>query len=233
MVDLTKKELQNKFNNKLPLGIIFDFDGTIIDSEDIHFEMYKEMSLEVNYSLTLGTYNDVLIGKTDEQIFEFIISETNSKVDINKLIQKKQNTFIEQLKTGMVSPIIGVVDFIKSLSDNNYKIGLATSAPIEEVKLGLSSFGIIDLFDVIVTVDQVEKGKPAPDVYLKAATDMGLTPDNCLVYEDSIAGVTGAVDAKMNVVAISSINHEKFQKLGVKHIMPNFSEHRMEDMFKN
>ena len=102
----------------------------------------------------------------------------------------------------------GAIEFLKYLKENGYKTALATSNSRELVDVCFKANGLSDYIPVVVTANEVEHGKPAPDVYLKAASILNSIPKNCLVFEDVLAGINGGKAAGMSVCCIDD-KHSK------------------------
>ena len=101
-----------------------------------------------------------------------------------------------------VEPITGIIEFISDLKQNGVKLGVATSAPYANLELILSKVNIREKLGSILASEDVKKHKPDPEVYLKSAANLGVTPDQCLVFEDSFSGVSAALNAGMRVVGV-------------------------------
>jgi beta-phosphoglucomutase len=226
MMNMPKRNLLD-LQLKPPKGVIFDFDGTVIDSEAIHFELYRKAAKALGANLTLHDYETRMKGKTDKAIFEAIVSISVIKPKVDELIKQKQDAFLVMLEQGKIPPIKGVVEYIDYLAINNVLIGLATSATRQEALTGLNILGIENRFCAIATAESVKRGKPAPDVYLAASEAMGLSSSSCLVYEDAEAGVQGATAAQMRVIAVGSKNNQALIQAGALDVIENYIAHRL------
>ena len=108
-----------------------------------------------------------------------------------------------------IKPLPGAIELIKSLREYGIKIALASSAPMENVQLITRGLGIADCFDAVVWGREVTEGKPSPQGFLLAAKRLGVEPQNCMVVEDAVAGVTAAKRAGMKCLAISNTSPKK------------------------
>lgn len=222
------------WNNRLeekhyPIGIIFDLDGTLLDSELTHIKLYQEAGRNLGYELTNEEYETSLRGKTDEDIIHYMASATKRCDQEEYIIRIKQEKFIAHLRSGEVPPMPGSVDFVKQLSSQHFKLAVVTSATWEELTVALEILGCRNSFQVLVSAESVENGKPAPDPYLKAATLLGLMPRECLVYEDAVAGIYGAVAAGMTAVAIG-LQDESCQRVGALFSIKDFCGHSVPEL---
>lgn len=182
-------------------AILFDLDGTLIDS------MWVWKSIDIEY---LASVNEELPDDLQKNIEGMSFLETaiyfkehfnidNSAEEIvdiwNKMAFYKYSNEV-RLKEG-------VIEFLKFLKANNFKIALATSNSRILTYEVLKKKGIYEYLDAILTGDDCLKGKPSPDVFLKAAEAVDISPEDCIVFEDLIAGIKAGINANMTTVAIN------------------------------
>ncbi|WP_420800258.1 HAD family hydrolase [Neobacillus terrae] len=181
-------------------AIIFDFDGTIVDTESVWYELYREILFE-EYSLELPLEEfSKCIGTTDEVLYAYIQEGTGKKVDRNKLEEAVKHRFSG--KKEMLEVREGVLEKIKEAEDLGLKMALASSSSREWVDSFLEQFNLKSYFSVIKTREDVEKVKPDPSLYLKALEELGVEPFEALAIEDSANGVLAAVSAGMHCAVI-------------------------------
>lgn len=182
-------------------AIIFDMDGTLFDTETISMKAWKR----VGETLQLPTSDEFilsLIGRTrkDQQVvFDAYMPKGWPQEEACRLhtLYKKE----EKQQNGV--PLMGnVKELLETVKQQGYHIAMATSASAEDVEFNLNSAGIEHYFETIVSDKMVSRGKPAPDVYVKTAEQLGLLPQECLVVEDSLNGVRSAYGAGTTVVMI-------------------------------
>lgn len=185
-------------------AIIWDLDGVLVDTGVYHFSAWKETLKrrgidfsQEDFRQTFGMRNEEIIGK--------IMGDSISPENMQLIAREKEAAFRSQI-TGNLKALPGVMKLLKDLKYGNYKMALATSTPMENVKAILAALGIKDYFDAIVSDEDVKKGKPDPEVFLKAAGKLGVRVDNCLVFEDSIAGTEAARAAGMRCIAVTTTN---------------------------
>ncbi len=186
-------------------AIIFDRDGVIIDtdtlvSQSVFFGLEK---IGINAS-----ENDIplMAGKSIDALKELLCSKWNFNFEEFRIIQKKY--FYEHLENAPY--FIDTVKFIKKLHHQNNVIALTTSAGIEGTRIILEKVGIADMFRVIVAKEDCTKFKPDPEPYLITAKKLRVSPEDCLVIEDSEIGIKAAKSANMYCVAIPN-KHTKNQ----------------------
>lgn len=214
---------RNRMEDKnYPIAVIFDLDGTILDSEEVHKLLYQQSARALGYELTDAYYFLQLRGMTDEKTFEHLLRLSGKKVSVRNLVEEKKQRFLRYLVENRIKAVPGVVEYIHMLERRGHVLGLATSAFKEEATTTLKNFGLAESFQVITTCEDVVAGKPAPEVYLKTLHALRLQPSECLVHEDSIAGIKAAVAAQIRVVAIGDIADKKLRQAGASAVISNF-----------
>ena len=183
-------------------GYIFDCDGTLIDSMPVH---YKAWDAAMRQRGLKGRLCEDLFyslgGVPTLKVAETIAKHYGLEIDPLDVFHLKENLFVEMLpEVALIAP---VVDFARRVS-RTHPVSVASGGPRDVVRRSLELAGILDLFKVIVTADDVVHGKPAPDMFLLAARMMGVPPAKCLVFEDAIPGIQAAHAAGMQVVHVPS-----------------------------
>lgn len=193
-------------------AFIFDMDGVIIDSEHIHaitkVQVLRFFGVDVEEkSLHLEDY----VGRSAKSFFgDAIVRFPELGDDWRVLARKKHELYVDFLRNSPdLKPIDGIVELLAELKKRGYRIGLGSSSVMENIRLVLTRFGIMDYFDAIAAGSEVENAKPAPDVYLLAAQRLGIAPACCTVVEDATAGVMAAKAAGMRCIAIRNPNSGK------------------------
>ncbi|WML49743.1 HAD-IA family hydrolase [Neobacillus sp. PS3-34] len=181
-------------------AIIFDFDGTIIDTETVWFRVFKEV-LEEQFSLHLPVEEFAkVIGTTDEVLYQYIESQLGRDIDKKELRERVDRRFLDL--RGVLEVREGVLEKIKEAQSLGYKIALASSSSREWIDGFLEQFDLRGYFSVIKTKEDVEKVKPDPSLYLKALQELGVEPQEALAIEDSANGALAAIAAGMNCAVI-------------------------------
>lgn len=183
-------------------AVIFDCDGTLVDSMPAHFEAWCE-ALAL-YGAGGIFKEDVFIamgGRPTRDIVVDLNSEYDLKLDPQAVALAKREAFLKRMAT--VCLIREVADFAQSLR-GKVPMAIATGGSRRVIEKTLKAVNISDWFDEVVTADDVAEGKPAPDVFLRAAELLGVPPERCLALEDAPAGILAAQRAGMQVIAIPS-----------------------------
>lgn len=183
-------------------GYIFDCDGTLIDSMPVHYRAWdaamqkhglkEKLSEDLFYSLG---------GVPTLKVAELIAKHYGLVIDREAVFHDKESIFVQYLDEVKV---IETVAAIARRVSKTHPVAVASGGPREVVKLSLKKSGLSPLFPVVVTADDVEHGKPAPDMFLLAAKLMGVPPERCLVFEDAEPGHQAAKAAGMPSVHVPS-----------------------------
>ncbi|MCH5269905.1 MAG: HAD family phosphatase [Lachnospiraceae bacterium] len=187
-------------------GILFDLDGTLVDS------MWMWRQIDIEY---LGRFGISLPEKLQEEIEGMSFSETAvyfkkrfSLPDSIETIKADWNAMTAYKYRHEVFFKEGVQDFLKVCKNQNMKLGVATSNSRELVEIAAQALSLYDYMDCIMTACEVEKGKPSPDIYLAVAAKLQIPPSECLVFEDILPGIEAGKAAGMKVCAVADAYSE-------------------------
>jgi HAD superfamily hydrolase (TIGR01509 family) len=181
-------------------AVIFDLDGVLADSEPWWNEIDKQLLAQygVNYR---GEYHEDVLGVSYRVAVEFYKKAFGLAVPTEELMRRR-GEIATDFFANRIGPFPSVKEVLEELRQMNLYLAVATSSVSASARPFLERHNLKSLFDVIVTGDEIERGKPHPDIYLRAAEKLGVAPDTCLVIEDSLSGVAAAEAAKMPVAAI-------------------------------
>lgn len=181
-------------------AIIFDMDGVLLDSEPLHLKAYQ-LFLQ-NFGITFTEEdNRPFLGRKDLELATHLISQHGIEMNPLELVDEKEKLMATLISAG-ISPMPGVVKVLQDAESLKISCGIASSATLPTIKSIVDALHISRYFQALTSGDEVENGKPAPDVYLLAAARLGVKPNQCLVIEDSQNGVSAAKAANMHCVAI-------------------------------
>jgi HAD superfamily hydrolase (TIGR01509 family) len=181
-------------------AVIFDFDGTILDSETPEYESHKRVCAEHGVHLSQDEWcTGIGIVKPDMHWFDWLCARCTTPPTFEQFREATREYFREDVR---MEPMAGISALIGGLVAAGVPRAIASTAPSGWVLRALDELRLAPTFDVIVTGDQVERGKPAPDVYLEAARRLNTTPDHCVAIEDSGPGIAAARAAGMRTIAI-------------------------------
>lgn len=192
-------------NNEI--AVIFDMDGVICHTNPYHSLAFREFFAARDLAPTDEEFAEHMFGKSNSYILSHFFKRPVAGAELLEMEQEKEGLF-RKIYEPYIEPITGVVEFMTDLKRHGVKLGVATSAPYANLDLILSKIDIREKLGSIMASEDVKKHKPDPEVYLKSAENLGLTPDQCLVFEDSFSGITAALNAGMRVVGVLS-SHTK------------------------
>jgi beta-phosphoglucomutase family hydrolase len=189
-------------------AIIFDMDGVISDTQNLHTASELVVLSELGLNFDHTAFRKRFAGFTDEDIFAQIFKENNINFTVDEAVRKKEKILYG--KVNEIAAMPGLQSLLKSLKKDGVKIGLASGSSKEYIRTVLEKLDLKKYFQVVVSADEVVKGKPAPDVFLRAAELLGVRPEECVVIEDGRAGMQGARLAGMKVVALVENKNEEW-----------------------
>lgn len=212
-------------------AVIFDMDGVLIESEKLWKQAESEVftSLGVNLLDEFTALTESMTTKEATQFWHdrFPWSDLTLQAVEEQVVQR----VMELIKTENCE-IQGIKTFIKFLHGSGLKIGLATNSPSIIIPLVLNKLGIEHYFDTVTSADDVPKGKPDPEIYLKTANKLQINPYECIVIEDSCSGIIAAKSASMKVVAFT--NNKKNTLLQITdYVIHDFTHKDLYDLFLN
>lgn len=181
-------------------AVIFDMDGVLINSEPAYFEvekkLFKRLGLKISHQ-----QHQTFVGMTMPTIWEIIKEKNELNYSIDELVEMhKEGIFNYFIKAESLVTIPGIMLLLNKLEKSNKIITVASSTNRELVKIILEKMNILDRFKFYTGGNEVNKGKPAPDVFLLASQKIGIAPENCVVIEDSENGVIAAKKAGTKVI---------------------------------
>ena len=191
-------------------AIIFDMDGLMIDSERVTFECYQERLKDMNLTMDEEFYK-TLLGKPIKGIYQRSYDVYGNDFPIQNVIQDVHQLMAERFETEGVPVKKGLVELLHYLKDNNYKTIVATSSNRDRVDKILAQAKITEFFDDSICGDEVTKGKPNPEVFLKSCQKLGVNVDEAIVLEDSEAGIQASYDANIKVICIPDMKYPEKQ----------------------
>lgn len=213
-------------------GIIFDFNGTLFWDSEKHQEAWREFSKRLrDYAFTDDEMREYMFGRTNEDIIAYLIGKKPSPDLVEKFAQEKESVYRDMCRKDKENTVLapGAIDFLDYLVENNIPHTIATMSEKDNVEFYIEEFKLAKWFDIekIVYADGTIPGKPAPDIYIKAAEKLNLSPQECIVVEDAISGIESAQKAGIGkIIAIASMESVDLYKNipAVSQIIKNFDE---------
>jgi beta-phosphoglucomutase len=186
---------------RMQLGVIFDVDGVLIDSYEAHFESWQIVAPEFGAMMTREEFAKGF-GRTSREIIKDLWPGRFSDERILQFDQAKESAYRDILRSHFPE-MRGAAELMQSLHDAGFKIALGSSGPKENVAIALQKLTKANLISASVDGSQVTRGKPDPEVFLLAASKLGIDPKNCAVIEDAPAGLEAARRAGTATVALT------------------------------
>jgi len=220
-------------------AVIFDFDGVITDSEILHFRAFNAVLAPHGFELTKHEYYKDYLGMADKDCFKALIGEGRLRIQepqIPALIQQKTQIFEKLARTeGQI--IEGVREFLDLLAGAQVPIAICSGALRPEIELILEEAGLRSRFDIIVSAEEVHRGKPDPEGFLLALQKLNdiwpdpIAPECCVVIEDSHWGLKAARAAGMRTIAVTN-TYEAAQLKPADRIVARLDHLTMADLQK-
>jgi HAD superfamily hydrolase (TIGR01509 family) len=191
-------------------GVLWDLDGTLIDSAEQHYVAWHEALARRGREHTREEFFRGF-GRRNDVILREIFQDTLTPEDAAGVADDKEERYRRLVREHGLEPLPGVTEWLTRLSEAGFRQALATSAPAANVAVVVEVLGLGRFFDATVSAEDVERGKPDPAVFLLAARRIGVAPERCVVVEDAPAGLEGARRAGMKSVGILSSHCPELQ----------------------
>jgi beta-phosphoglucomutase len=182
-------------------AIIWDLDGTLIDSSAYHWEAWQEVMTAENLRLTYEEYV-ADFGKRNDEILRGRLGPDLTDGDIARITGAKEERYRELVRERGLKLLPGAGYWLNQLKADQWLQALATSSPRNNIGAVFAALGIENYFDVVVSSEEVKHGKPHPDVFLAAAEKLNIAPGKCIVIEDAPAGIEAAHRAGMKAIGV-------------------------------
>ncbi len=211
-------------------AIIFDLDGVIVDTARFHYIAWKNLANELGFDFTEKD-NERLKGVSRMTSLDILLKIGNIKIEKEKkyfYAEQKNQCYVEYINTMTPQDILpGVKNFLTKVKEEGYKIALGSAS--KNARTILIRVGLIDFFDSIIDGNKVTNAKPDPEIFLKAASELNVKPNECIVFEDAVAGVEAAIAGGMYCIGVGS--EEILSKANF--VIPDFKEMNIEKFKKH
>lgn len=200
-------------------AFIFDMDGTVIDSTEADFKAWEQLLSEEGIVLSYTDFLSIL-GATGKEILTSYLPQC---IDKEQMLLRREVYFKKFIEDKGIKFIDGVEKFLKEVKEKNIKTALATGAGKSKIDFIFKRLGVQKYFDIVLTAADTSQGKPAPEIFLKAAEKLGVQPSEAIVVEDARNGVVASVKAGMRCIAITS-THPKESLTGADTIVDSYDQ---------
>ncbi len=206
------------------IGFIFDWDGVVVDSSAQHEESWERLAAEERLPLFEGHFK-IGFGKRNQLIIPEILNWSQDPEEIERLGNEKEVHYRAIIGETGIAPLPGVRAFVESLVAGGSPFAVGSSTPRENIEAVMAGAGMTGLFSKIVAAADVSKGKPDPEVFLKAAAAIGVPSRRCVVFEDSMSGIEAGLAGGMTVVALTTTNaRAALEKTSAALVVDSFEE---------
>ncbi len=220
-------------------AIIFDFNGTLFWDSEIQESAWRTFGKQLlGRDITDEEFNTYFHGRTNKDTLEYLTGKDLTKEEIYELAQQKESIYRDLCKSDLTKFKLapGVENFLNYLKDNKISFTIATASEINNVNFFIKEFKLDKWFNIdkIVYDDGSFKGKPEPDIYLKAAKNLSINPENCIVFEDALSGIISAQKAGIGeIIAIVPDGRKNvFENQSDISIIKSFNDEQLYDIKK-
>lgn len=201
-------------------AILWDMDGVLVDTGDLHFQAWRRLLGELGQSLTEEEFR-ATFGLRNDLTLRDLLGDVPAE-EIERLSQRKEAFFREDA-AGRVRPLPGAVELVRRARKAGRRMALVTSTPRANIDLVLQSAGLAGAFDAIVAAEDVSQGKPDPEGFLLAARMLSVAPERCLVVEDAPGGIEAARRAGMRSLAVAT-THDRQELAAADSVVDSLDE---------
>src|SRR6266700_7449485 len=188
-------------------AVLWDMDGTLVDSEDLHWISWKNTLAMDGIFITHRQFLSSF-GQRNDSIVSAWLGAGATPERMEKIANAKEELYRRRVRRNGISPLPGVTNWLHRLHQEEWLQAIASAAPRANVDAVLEALSATHIFQAIVSAEDVHRGKPDPEVYLVAASRVGVAPERCIVVEDAVAGIEGARRAGMRSIGVSRNGHQ-------------------------
>jgi len=181
---------------------VFDWDGVVLDSSAAHERAWERLAAEEGRSLFPGFFRRSF-GMKNDRVIQELLGWTRDPAQVQRLSLRKEELFREEIRRNPVQLLPGVRTFLETLRGSGVRCAVGSSTPRANIECVLEPLGLGEFFEAIVTGEDVQRGKPDPEVFLRAAERLRVSPRRCVVFEDAPVGIEAARRAGMKVVGVA------------------------------
>ncbi|HUZ58484.1 MAG TPA: HAD family phosphatase [Hanamia sp.] len=184
-------------------AVIFDLDGTLLDNNSFHRKSWVEYLKKMGREISEEEFNKNINGRTNKDVVKYIYGKNKSDEEIIRHTLEKEALYRKIYKP-FIKPVNGLINFLEILKNENIPMAIATSGIQPNIDFMFENIPIKKYFEKVVNSSHITNGKPNPEIYLKTASLLGVSPKNCLVFEDAVVGIISAKTAGMKVIAVAT-----------------------------
>ena len=183
-------------------AVLWDMDGTLIDSEEFHWISWHDTLTKEGIPVTHGQFLSTF-GTRNDSVLRQWLGNTATPEQMERIANAKEELYRDLIRRNGILPLPGVAHWVRRLHHEGWLQAVASAAPHANIVAVLEALSATHIFQGIVSAEDVHRGKPDPEVYATAAARVGVSPDRCIVVEDAAAGVKGARSAGMRSIGVN------------------------------
>jgi HAD superfamily hydrolase (TIGR01509 family) len=207
-------------------ALLFDLDGTLAETNSVHFSTWVEALKPYGIDVTWDFYRDKISGRTTPEVSEDLLPDLAPE-EAREVGESKEASFRE--RAGELEPLPGLLEFVEEARGRGIGVALVTNAPKENVLAMLDALGLEDAFEPTIVAEDVGVGKPDLAPYNAALEALGIRADEAVAFEDSASGIASSVAAGIPTVGIASTHDpEELEELGVDLVAQDFADPKLE-----
>lgn len=200
-------------------AVLWDLDGTLIDSTEYHWKAWRQTVEKEGFLLTREQFIACFGQRSETAVYSYCSADL-SLADAQRIVENKQSLYREIIHNQGISLVNGADSLLKELKNIGWKQALATSAGSQDVVIILKALKLETMFDTWLSAESVKESKPNPEIFLLAASRLQVEPKNCIVVEDSAVGIQAAQKAGMKSIGVLSSH----KNLSADYVISSLSE---------
>ena len=207
-------------------GVIWDVDGTLVDTARLHFEAWARLAAELDKPFTRADFQ-ATFGRRNPEIIHELFGQHYTDQEVADLGFRKEEFYRAAAHEAGVELLPGVRPLLEALHTAGFKQAIGSSAPRQNLDLIIELNDLAAFFEAVVSMEDTKRGKPDPEVFLVAAARLELPPAACVVFEDAVAGVQAAHAGGMRAVGVTFVGHHSDEALrqgGADLVVKNLGE---------
>jgi beta-phosphoglucomutase len=212
-------------------AVIWDVDGTLVDTAELHFQAWLRLAEEIGKPFTRADFTATFGWRNPEIVPKIFGSECSSD-EVLAIGDRKELYYRAEASKGV--PLLpGVGELVRALTKRGVRQAIGSSAPRSNLELILEMTGLASHFQAVVAMEDVQRGKPNPEVFLRAAERLGVAPRHCMVIEDAPVGIQAAKAAGMRALGVTFVGHhtpESLRAAGADRVVRSLLELSIDDM---
>ncbi len=211
--------------------MVWDVDGTLVDTADLHFQAWLRLARELDRPFNREQFV-ATFGQRNPDIIRRLFDGSLTDLEVARIGERKEEFYWAEARKG-VDLLPGARSLLEGLQASGFKQAVGSSAPRQNLDLILEITGTRRFFDAIVSMENTQRGKPDPQVFLIAARKLSVPPARCVVMEDAVAGVEAARAAGMKCVAVRFVGHHprsRLEQAGADRAVDSLEEVTAEDI---